>query len=167
MTAFVEAPEPPAPPRRTRRVHLAVAGLSALTGAAVVVAVLLLIGWRAIPVNLYQVRVFFSADATTGQKEAARASLDDLFSDEEARLFTREDSLALAKKTYADKGDPLPPTLTAESMSEMAVISIKSREFDCAQVDSLKGGSGITGINVIEFHEEIVIAGMVCGRDQS
>ena len=65
---------------------------------------------------------------------------------------------------YADKGDPLPDTVTAESMSEMAEISTRSRDFDCATVAGLKEGPGIESIGIVEFRDGnvAVAAGIRC-----
>ena len=163
VTHAAATPEPLAAPRRLRRVHLAVSAISLLAGAAVAVAVLLATGWREVPVHRYQVRVFFEDGATAAQKEAARSGLDRLPSDESARLLTREEAFALAEKTYADKGDPLPDTVTAESMTEMAEISTRGRDFDCATVAGLKEGPGIGSIGVVEFRDEnVAVAGIRC-----
>ncbi|MDI6097488.1 hypothetical protein QLQ12_02600 [Actinoplanes sp. NEAU-A12] len=153
VTEVLEIPSP----RRLRRVHLAVAGVSALAGAAAVVAVLLLTGWREVPVNQYEVRVFFTDEATAAQKETVRAALDDLPFDGDGRLLTREEALVLMRKVYADRGTPLPDTIKADSVAEMAVVATSGRYLDCAPLSSLKDRPGVRAFHVFQARDETVL----------
>ena len=153
VTEVLEIP----PPRRLRRVHLAVAGLSALAGAAALVSVLLLSGWREVPVNQYEVRVFFTDEASAAQKDTVRATLDELPFDGAGRLLTREEALVLVRKTYADRGQPLPDTIKADSMSEMAVVATSGRDLSCAALTSLKDRPGVRSYSVLQVRDETVL----------
>ncbi|MDI6104857.1 permease-like cell division protein FtsX [Actinoplanes sp. NEAU-A12] len=161
MTDIVESGEPSAPAvRRARPVRLA--GVCALVGAIVAVAVLLVAGWRAMPVNRYEVLVFLDAEATAEQRETIRVALNDLPYKQNARPRTKAESRAEVKKLYAAAGDSLPETASPESVAESLMVRTSGRAFDCSPLAAVTGLPGVANLLVNEYRKGRHLSSIAC-----
>lgn len=158
----LQEPARPAAPRRLRPVHLALSAVSVLVGASVAVAVLFLAGWRDVPVNRYEIRVFFTDTTTADQKEAARLLLDRIPSEAGARLRSKAEAFQDAKKLYTDNGDPLPESLTPEAVPESLSLTTTGRDFDCASVAPVRAASGVESVRIAEVDGTDLVAAIDC-----
>lgn len=136
-------------------VRFLVGALAAVAGAALAVTVLLLLGWRHVPVQRHEVRVFFGAEATAAQRAQARELLDGIpGADGPARFRTRAEAWADVQKVYADSGDPVPEGITSETVRETLIVSTRGREFACAPLEPVKTSPGVEMIRVAVFEDE-------------
>ncbi|MFC6567037.1 permease-like cell division protein FtsX [Actinoplanes utahensis] len=137
-----------------RPVHLVVSGVSALAGVAVTSAVLLLAGWRHLPVNDYEVRVFLDKKVTAEQTEAIRTTLAGLAADGQVRLRTPEQNYADYLRSWADSGETPPEQVTADSFPETLVIDTTGRDFDCTPYAEVKDDAGVDSVRIGQFDED-------------
>ncbi|BEL07395.1 hypothetical protein Q0Z83_055860 [Actinoplanes sichuanensis] len=149
--SVVEQTEPVPVPRRAGRARLVFAGAFALLGVVITMAVLLLTGWRYVPVHRYEVAVHFEKAATPEHWDAVRADLDGLPHDEDVRVRTEEEALARLTEIYAADGDPVPDSVTRESVPRSLLLVTSGRSFDCEPFAGLKKSPGVADLVVAEF----------------
>ncbi|WP_430785692.1 hypothetical protein [Actinoplanes sp. G11-F43] len=154
VTVTATEPEMPVTGRQPSTLprRLIIAGVSALAGAGVAVAALLTAGWRHVPVERYEVRVFFVLPATADQKESVRAALDGLPAAQgKPILRTRDEAWAEYTKRFTDAGDPVPSVVTRETIREYATVSTTGRDFDCTPVTAVKTAPGVESVQVAVY----------------
>jgi hypothetical protein len=129
-------------------VLFSLSGGSVAIGAALAVSVLLLAGWRHVPVNRYTVSVILETQATVAQREEVRAVLAKLPTVGGVTLQTREQAYADLTKTLTGINKPVPGEFTAETMPETLRASTVGRDFDCSAVTALHVYPGVSHLLV-------------------
>jgi hypothetical protein len=120
----IDTPAPPPP--RSRRVPAAIAGLSLLAGAAVAVVVLLLAGWRHVPVQRFEMTVMLKPGSTV-------------------------ETYAEMARLYAEDGDTPPDSVTPMTASRSLVLVTSGRSFDCEPFAGLQRNAGVRTVVIAEF----------------
>ncbi|KHD75821.1 permease-like cell division protein FtsX [Actinoplanes utahensis] len=132
--------------------HLAVAGISVLAGSALTVAVLLLAGWRQVPVHRYEVTVALEVKATTAQRDTVRGTLAKALPGEDVQVVTREEQFEeFRRKWEADNGE-LPDSVTPALMNERLKISVSARTFDCDTLAGVHADAAVDSLSVDRVH---------------
>jgi cell division protein FtsX len=147
---------------RARPVHFVVSGVSVLAGVVLTVAVLLVAGWRPVPVKRFEVRVFLTGEATPEQTDAARAVLGRIAGDAGVTRRTGEQGYADLEKSYAEAGDTLPGSVTPETIPDALVISAEGREVDCEPFAALNDNPGVSVVRVAEFADGVAVSATEC-----
>ena len=151
-TTVIDTVAPQAPPRRGWPVHLGVAAASVLVGGAVAFGVLLLAGWRPVPVHRYEINLMLAVEATTAQRDAARAVLERIPGNQGVTVVTREQALERVRKMMADEGKTMPDGVKAEALPEKLEVFATGRDFDCSTVSALHGYTGVKSVQVGRTH---------------
>lgn len=152
MIDSVESAAPPPPARRGWPVHLAVAGVSLVAGVALTVAVLLLIGWRHVPVHRYDVTVQTERGTTVERRDEIGGTLAALFPGGDLKVQTREEIFERFRTEWEATNGELPDSVTAADSPELLTVSTDGRSFDCAVLADVKNLPGVAGANVHQVH---------------
>ncbi|BEL07396.1 hypothetical protein Q0Z83_055870 [Actinoplanes sichuanensis] len=135
-------------PSRSWRLPALIAGLSMLAGSALTVAVLLLGGWRHVPVQRFDMTVVLKKEATAQQRDALGAALRAAFPGEALRVRTKEEIFEAFRTWMVGETGELPASETADAMQEQLIISTSGRSLDC---DALKGISDDTAVDRLDI----------------
>jgi hypothetical protein len=152
-TAESPEPAPAAPPRRSWPGLLALSGVSLLAGVAVTVAVLLLAGWRHVPVHRYEVVLLLEAQVSTGQRDEIVAEVAQTFpGDNTVTVVTREEIFESFRKEWESNGNgALPGSVTPALSQEHLKVSLTGRNFDCALVRKFQDRGEVDHVSVTRW----------------
>jgi hypothetical protein len=152
-TAESPEPAPAAPPRWSWPGLLALSGVSLLAGVAVTVAVLLLAGWRHVPVHRYEVVLLLKAQVSTGQREEIAVEVARTFpGDNTVTVTTREEIFEAFRKEWESNGNgTLPGSVTPALSQEHLKVSVSGRGFDCALVRKFQDRGEVDHVSVTRW----------------
>jgi hypothetical protein len=152
-TAESPEPAPAAPPRRSWPGLLALSGACLLAGVAVTVAVLLLAGWRHVPVHRFEVVLVLQAQVSSGQREEIVAEvLRAMPGENTVTVVTREEQFEAFREEWESNGNgPLPDSVTPALSREQLKVSVSGRGFDCALVREFQDRGEVEQVSVTRW----------------